>query len=97
MSKKTLYVHAPDATTVAQCTLIANRLATRTAQRARRCEFATVGNPWLQVGDCVRIVEGTSTVSEVYRIVGIEHRFDHGGFVTQIQTYYYGYTASPEE
>ena len=94
-TKKTLYVSAPDVATEAQCQTIGDRLATRSAQRARRCEFACPGNPWLQVGDCIQIVEGTSTVSEIYRIIGLEHRFDHGGFVTQIQTYYYGYTPAP--
>jgi hypothetical protein len=92
---KTMYVRLVDADSSDKCDEVASRLATRSAQRARRCEFATVGNPWLQVGDCIQIVEHITTVSEIYRITGIEHRFDKDGFVTQLQTHYYGYTAAP--
>ena len=92
---KAKFVSAPDVANLADCAKIGRRIAASSAQRARRADFGTVGWPWLQVGDCVQVVESSTTISEIYRITGMELRLDPTGFTTQLQTHYYGYTPAP--
>ena len=76
----------------AKCTACANRLQFDMLCRYICCNFATVGNPWLQIGDNIMIVESSTTISEVYKILSMSHNVTTEGFTTTLKTYHVGYT-----
>ena len=89
---KVLFVLDENLDTDAKCQAIADRLATDMLAHYVECEWAAVAIPWLQVGDCVQIIESSSTISEIYRITNIDYDFDSEGFIMTFKAYHYGYT-----
>ncbi len=90
-SDKVLFVLDETLDTDAKCQAIANRLAADMASHYIEAEWAAVAVPWLQVGDCVQIIESSSTISEIYRITSMELDFDNEGFIMTFRSYHYGY------
>lgn len=93
---KTMIVQAADIiTTVEGCTEIANRIANSLTPKPRLVNFAIVGNPYLQIGDCIQVIESSSTISELYRITELTHSVSAEGdgivFSTTLRCYHYAY------
>ena len=88
---KVLKVDVPAAKTQTLADDIAARMALQIRTKARMIRFAAVAIPWLEVGDCVRVVETGSTISEIYRVTSIAYRQGAAGFVMECDAHYYGY------
>ncbi len=58
------------------------------ARRYITVSFTVVGNPYVQMGDKVTVIEHTTTISEVYHINAISHNFSGGIYTTYIQAYH---------
>lgn len=89
---KVLFVSMPDLDTTAKCQATADHLGHDMITKLRETGFAAVGNPWIQVGDCVRVQESATTISEIYRITSLSHSMGPSGFITTFSAYHYGYT-----
>ena len=74
-----------------KCQKVANRLGGEMLARVIGCEFAAVAIPWLQVGDCVQIIESSSTISEIYRITSMDFDFSPMNHIMTFKAYHYGY------
>jgi hypothetical protein len=90
-SDKILFVSDENLYTNAQCQACANRLGAEMLAHGTAAVFAAVAVPWLQVGDCVQIIESSTTISEIYRITEISLDFDSDGAVMTFSAYHYGY------
>jgi len=92
---KTLLVTASDIVqTEAGCLELANKLLTAMTTKPRQVEFVATGLPNLQIGDCIKVTEASSTISEIYRVYEFEHQFDAEGspvFATAIRCYWYAH------
>lgn len=92
---KTLIIQAADiVTTVEGCAEIAQRQADAITPKPRSVDFVVIGNPYLQIGDCIQVIESSSTISELYRIIELTHQFDEGSnniFTTSLKCYHYAY------
>jgi hypothetical protein len=88
---KVLFVLDENLDTDAKAQAIANRLASDMLAHVIESEWAAVAVPWLQVGDCVQIIESSSTISEIYRITSMDLDFDPDGFIMTFKAYHYGY------
>jgi hypothetical protein len=87
---KILWLQAGEATTLAACQAIANKAEYQMRCRDRICEFACIGNPYLQIGDIIQVTETTTTISELYRITDIQStQSPDGGYIMQITCYHY--------
>ena len=91
LDDKVLIVDDDTAATEAACETIAANMLVASAAKARIVEFEAVGNPYLWVGDCIMVIETSSTISEIYRIASLQHKFDKDGYKTNITALYYGY------
>lgn len=94
LADKVMIVSATDvASTADQCATLAKRTGAASLTKARIANFEVVGNPYLQVGDCIQVIETSSTISEIYRITDISLRLDaaSGSFKNNITAYHYGY------
>lgn len=89
---KVLFCELRELDTAAKCQAAADQLGNDMIRKVREAEFVAVGNPWIQIGDCVRIRESSSTISEIYRVTNLEHELDDQGFLTRFTAYHYGYT-----
>ena len=65
LTDKVLIVNSDTATTPAECEEIAARIAVSQGATARTVTFDAVGNPYLWVGDCIMVIESTTTISEI--------------------------------
>jgi hypothetical protein len=90
-SDKILFVSDENLYTNAQCQACANRLGVEMLAHGTAAVFAAVAVPWLQVGDCVQIIESSTTISEIYRITEISLDFGSDGAVMTFSAYHYGY------
>ena len=88
---KVLFVLDENLDTDEKCQKVANRLGGEMLARVIGCEFAAVAIPWLQVGDCVQIIESSSTISEIYRITCIDFVFKPMSHIMTFKAYHYGY------
>ena len=75
-----------------ECNECASRLKQDMVRRYTCAEFVAVGNPWLQVGDNIMVVESSTTISEVYKILSISFDLSHDGFTMSLKTFHVGYT-----
>jgi len=92
LAHKVLIVQAGDlASTNDQCAAIARRTGAATFTKPREANFEAVGNPYIQVGDCIQIIESSTTISEIYRITSMAHTMTPEGFKTRMTCYHYGY------
>lgn len=89
---KVLFVEIPELDSWAKCWAAANQLGHDMMTKVREVNFAAIGNPWIQVGDCIRVHESATTISEIYRVAALSHVLDATGFITQFTAYHYGYT-----
>ena len=77
----------------AECTAQAVRLATNMQRRYMQVEFAAVAVPWLQVGDCIQVIEYSSTISEIYKIVSLQIEYSGSEAIMTMRCYFFGYAA----
>lgn len=89
---KVLFVDLAELTSQAQVDAAAAQLGNDMIPHVREIQFAAIGNPWIQRGDCVRIIEASSTVSEIYRLTSLELELDERGFIMTGTANYYGYS-----
>jgi hypothetical protein len=91
LPQKVLITEDQSATTPERCEYIAEQLVKSFNPKPRRVEFMAVGNPYLWVGDCIMVIESSSTISEIYRIDSIKHSFTADGspvYSTNITAYH---------
>lgn len=69
-----------------------DRIHNDMSSRYITAEFAAVGNPWIQVGDSIMVIEHRSTISEVYQISEISHELSNGAYIAQYKVFHVGYT-----
>ena len=82
-------------TTLAQCQASADRLGLDMLRKHIQCEFEAIPVPWLQVGDCIQVIEHVTGISEVYKITAINYSADGSGGRMTIKCYYYTYQSIP--
>jgi len=70
----------------------ANRLKSDMLNRYVSTDFVCVAHPWLQVGDCVQVIESSSTISEIYKVTSISFDLNPDGFSSNIKAFHVGYT-----
>jgi len=70
----------------------ANRLKLDMLNRYVSTDFVCVAHPWLQVGDCIQVIESSTTISEIYKITAISFDLSPEGFSSSINTFHVGYT-----
>lgn len=93
---KTLIIPASDLVTdAAGCAAIAAAEANAITPKVREVNFVVVGNPYLQIGDVVKVTESTTHASELYRIMELMHQQEAAAegvpvFSTSIRCYHYG-------
>jgi len=94
-TQKRLFIPLPELNSTAELQAAADRLGNDMSKKYREIVFAAVAIPWLEVGDCIQVIESMSTISEVYRILELEFRYENNnGRLTAIMTgraYHYGY------
>lgn len=91
LKQKVMKIDASEANTVEQCQAIANRAVELMNSKAREVNFAAIAVPWLQVGDVIRIIEKTTTISELYRITDISTVQDTNGYTMQMTCYHHSF------
>lgn len=89
--EKALIVEMPELDSNAKCQLAANQMGNDMIRRVREVSFSAVAVPWLQPGDCVQVIESSTTISEIYRITSIDLELDPEGFIMTCAAYHYGY------
>jgi hypothetical protein len=87
-------VNAPEADTEAKCQTVADRVEYAMRAKARICQHEAIAVPWLQLGDCIQIIETTTGISEIYRIIGMTLNQRPEGFTMSLTTYHYGYSVA---
>jgi hypothetical protein len=90
LPQKIMKIDAPDADTVEKCQDVANRAVELMSSRARSVRFAAVAVPWLQVGDFIKIIESSTTISEIYRITDLSTDQSKSGYIMQMTCYHHG-------
>jgi len=88
-----LFVNKAELLEDEECEAMATKLAIDMQRRYGPVEFAAVAVPWLQVGDCIQVIEYSSTVSEIYKIVSLELDYTTTGSTMLIRCYHFGYGA----
>jgi len=90
--EKVLIVGVSELDSNAKCQLAADQMGNDMIRRVREVSFSAVAVPWLQPGDCVRVLESSTTISEIYRITSIDLELDPEGFIMTCTAYHYGIT-----
>ena len=95
LPKKTLIVNAGDLVVdQASCDAIAQNEANAITPKVREVNFVAVGNPYMQIGDIIQVIETSSHASEYYRILDITHRINPTSkpvYATELRCYHFSY------
>jgi hypothetical protein len=95
LPKKTMIVNASDIVTdQAGAEAMVLALSNGMTPKVREVNFVAVGNPYLQIGDVVQVIESTTWTSEHYRITEISHQMNSQGtpiFGTGLKCYHFAY------
>jgi len=91
LTDKVIIVADNTIATPEQCEEVAERLLVTLSAGARSVSFDAVAVPYLWVGDCIMIVESSSTISEIYRITDIKYKFSGSSMMMGIDAKHYGY------
>ncbi len=89
---KIMYVDDETLDTAVKCQDTADQLGADMIKKYREATFGAVGVPWIQVGDCVQVIETSSGISEIYRILTMDIEASPDGMVMTMRTYHYGYS-----
>ena len=91
LPQKILPIHS-DLSTLAECQTLADRTVALMASKPRCADFAAIGVPYLQPGDRVRVIESSTTISEIYRIeeMDIMQEPEEGTLLMTLRTHHYG-------
>lgn len=92
---KVQFVEIRELDSAEKCQAAANQLGHDMLPHAREVRFAAVAVPWLQPGDCIQIVESSTTISEVYRISELEIEYGPDGAIMYGVAHHYGYAPPP--
>ena len=93
---KVLKIDAHDADTQGKCQAIADRAEYNIRSKARTVQFAAVAIPWLQIGDCVQVVESSAGMAEVFVILDMSTNMSDSGYTMDIRGFQMGYAPAPE-
>jgi hypothetical protein len=91
-SDKILFADNQYLDTLTKVQTCANRLKADMLNRYIVVDFVCVANPWLQVGDCIMVVESSTTISEIYKIMSINFDLSPDGFTSNIKAFHVGYS-----
>lgn len=89
--EKVLFADNQYLDTVAKCQKCADRLKLDMSNRYVSTDFVAVAHPWLQVGDCIQVIESSTTISEIYKITAISFDLSPDGFSSNIASFHVGY------
>lgn len=89
LSQKIMKIDVGEASTVEQLQAIADRAEMLMRSRVREVNFAAIAIPWLQVGDLIKVIESSTTISEIYRITDLSTTYDSKGYTMQISCYHH--------
>lgn len=89
LQQKFMKIDVSEASTVEQLQAIADRAEMLMRSRVREVSFAAIAVPWLQVGDIVKVIESSTTISELYRITDLSTNMDSSGYTMQITGYHH--------
>lgn len=90
LPQKYLRINAgQSAKTSAECKAIADQTVYLMESRIRVCTFSSIGIPWLQIGDFIRVKETSTSISEIYRITDITTNMDDEGYTMDITCYHH--------
>lgn len=93
LPQKILIVTLSQLKTLAECQAAADKNEVLMRAMPRYIEWGAIANPWIDAGDCVQVVESTSTASEIYRAPSETITMEpESGFVMQLGAYHYGYS-----
>jgi hypothetical protein len=94
---KVLFVQDENIDSDAKAQAVADRLGADMICRTVTSEFAAIAVPWLQVGDCIQIIESSSTISEIYKITSLSFYYGPKEAIMTMKTYHYGYAPLTKE
>lgn len=68
---------------------ITQRIGAQMINKVRRISFNAVANPWLQIGDAIKVTETASNTTDIYRILSISISQTPGNFTMDFDCYLY--------
>lgn len=90
LPQKIMHIDASEAETLEECQTIANRAVYLMRSRAKVVQFASIGVPWLQIGDFIQVFETSTMSAGVYRITDLSSRMNDKTYTMNITAYFYG-------
>ena len=76
-----------------ECLAHAQKLDYLQKVRARKISFSAIAIPDLKIGDCIRVLETSTTISDIYRITDLSFTQDSKKYTMSVSANYFGYTA----